>query len=336
MKLNSLLAAIVLSCVSALPLQAFGQCVNPTPLPNGLPPCLQAIRPVVDCVQPNQDGSYTAKWGYESDNASCCPAYELPIRTEGVPEDPRANFFTPAPIDRGQPSTFLPGVHHEVFTTTWDGSPLSWTLRYYNLTPPLFYAESTVTAVSTNILNYCSTDCLGVPNGNAVFDRCGVCDGNGESCLGCISKSISPVQFALDSGAQHQAALTVNALYRYRRVAGSSKTVVRYIAKVRKEASELATLNWVTTWSFPGVYVNCTNTDFCVSTSTTSLSDAYRSNNDALLNLTLDVVKRILRKASLAPQKAAARRVRKFAQELHDLNVTNLATIPNQFSRCSS
>lgn len=46
-----------------------------------------------------------------------------------------ANFFIPGPINRGQPTTYQPGVHRKVFSATQDissSSQLSWTLGIAN------------------------------------------------------------------------------------------------------------------------------------------------------------------------------------------------------------
>lgn len=64
----------------------------------------QAVNVFVECVR-NGDGRFDAKLGYENGNA-------VPVM---VPVGP-SNRFSPAPEDRGQPTVFLPGVHHDVLT----------------------------------------------------------------------------------------------------------------------------------------------------------------------------------------------------------------------------
>lgn len=166
---------IVLGTLVALasPFTLHAQCPAPAPGPGGagLPPCIRPIRPQVSCITANQDGTYTASWGYVSDNNTCCPPYELPIREMGTPDDPRANFFSPAPIDRGQPSFFIPGAQPETFDITWDGTPLTWTLRYFTPTPP-FFAEESVTASIDDSTQLCPPPppppCNLNPSANAV------------------------------------------------------------------------------------------------------------------------------------------------------------------------
>ena len=310
-------------------------------LGGALPPCLRPISPVINCIQPNLNGSFTAQWGYVSENSTCCPSYELPIRTEGAPDpfsgdfDPRANFFTPAPIGRGQPATFLPGVNNNAFTTTWNGTPLTWTLRYFTLTPP-FFADASVVADGGAIAQFCSVDCAGNPNGTAVVDRCGVCAGNGNSCLGCESENVTTIQLALDSGARDQEALIVNALHRFRRVVGNTGGARRYIIKVRDQASALANQNWVTTWSFPSIVNTCTNTQFCTTVTTSAFTNSYAANSVLLRDLTLDVLSRTERRARLRSQRNAARQMRKQAEGQHQTNLLNASSIPTTSSTCSA
>ncbi|MBN2369322.1 MAG: Ig-like domain repeat protein, partial [Vicinamibacteria bacterium] len=66
----------------------------------------------------NEDGTYTARFGYESENAD---AVEIKVGAR--------NGFTPHPSDRGQPRVFSPGRHVSVFSVDFDGRPLTWTLE---------------------------------------------------------------------------------------------------------------------------------------------------------------------------------------------------------------
>jgi xylan 1,4-beta-xylosidase len=75
------------------------------------------VRPVLECVANNGDGSYTAFFGYRNDNL-------IPV---SIPVGSR-NKFTPSPEDRSQPTTFLPGRQRRVFSVPFDGNNLVWTL----------------------------------------------------------------------------------------------------------------------------------------------------------------------------------------------------------------
>jgi hypothetical protein len=75
------------------------------------------VRPVLECVAPNADGSYTAYFGYKNDNLV---PVSLPIAGQ--------NRFSPLPAERGQPTNFAPGRQVRVFSVSFNGDPLVWTL----------------------------------------------------------------------------------------------------------------------------------------------------------------------------------------------------------------
>jgi hypothetical protein len=79
------------------------------------------VRPILECVADHGDGTYAAYFGYKNDNDY---AVDIPIGGH--------NKFTPAPQDRGQPTTFQPGrtpyYPNAAFSIDFDGSPLVWTL----------------------------------------------------------------------------------------------------------------------------------------------------------------------------------------------------------------
>ena len=75
-----------------------------------------AIKPVLQCVFADEKaGTYIAVWGYT--NTTGAPA-EIPVGAD--------NRFDPKPEDRGQPTKFDVGTQTNVFTTTWDGTNLTW------------------------------------------------------------------------------------------------------------------------------------------------------------------------------------------------------------------
>ena len=91
------------------------------------------IHVYVDCVTKNAT-SYDATFAYANDNAA---AQTIPVGAN--------NFFSPLPVDRGQTTTFQPGLHHAAFTVT--GIPLTtklaWTVTFGGTT-------RTVTASTDN------------------------------------------------------------------------------------------------------------------------------------------------------------------------------------------
>eukprot|EP00698_Gefionella_okellyi_P005339 TRINITY_DN1485_c0_g1_i1.p1 TRINITY_DN1485_c0_g1~~TRINITY_DN1485_c0_g1_i1.p1 ORF type:complete len:2800 (-),score=545.81 TRINITY_DN1485_c0_g1_i1:920-9319(-) len=85
-------------------------------------PPIQAVLPLLLCVNSNTDGSYSAYFGYYNPNQ-----YYVSIGGD-------ANVFSPSPENRAQPSRFQPGemgvYPSAAFAVTWDGAqPLTWFLN---------------------------------------------------------------------------------------------------------------------------------------------------------------------------------------------------------------
>ncbi len=82
------------------------------------------LQPIVDCVTDNGDGTFTATFGYDLQSYyGANSSYNLPVGEN--------NSFSPDLADRGQPTLFNRGRHAAVFKVTWDGTPITWTLKYY-------------------------------------------------------------------------------------------------------------------------------------------------------------------------------------------------------------
>lgn len=84
-------------------------------------PATAPVRPILECVSPNPDGSFTAYFGYKNENAGAVNV-----------ELGNTNKFTPNPQDRGQPTVFQPGrtpyYPNAAFAVRFDGNNLVWTL----------------------------------------------------------------------------------------------------------------------------------------------------------------------------------------------------------------
>ena len=76
------------------------------------------IHPIVECVQKNPNGTYTARFGYANDNA-----YPVTVPVGLL------NLFVPLPINRSQPTVFQPGRQQNVFSVVFNGNPLIWEVR---------------------------------------------------------------------------------------------------------------------------------------------------------------------------------------------------------------
>lgn len=83
----------------------------------------QPIKPVLECVSANADGSYTAHFGYSNANIG-----NVDVAVGA------GNLLTPAPASPPQPTTFLPGMRSGVFSVVFDGTPLVWRVNGYAAT----------------------------------------------------------------------------------------------------------------------------------------------------------------------------------------------------------
>ena len=93
----------------------------PTPTPTGAP--LATVTPITECVENLGGGQYRARFGT---NVPGSQTQIIPVGTTTGNE----NKFAPAPIDRDQPTSFMPGRTIDSFRVNFSGSTtLTWTLR---------------------------------------------------------------------------------------------------------------------------------------------------------------------------------------------------------------
>jgi hypothetical protein len=75
--------------------------------------------PLLECVDDNGDGTYTAHFGYLNNSGATI--------TLGI--GPK-NMFVPGQEDLGQPTVFLPGEHLNVFSVVFSGTDeIKWMLK---------------------------------------------------------------------------------------------------------------------------------------------------------------------------------------------------------------
>lgn len=80
-------------------------------------PACRSLKPVLECVWREANGSQTAVWGYLNPTT----------RTLHVPVGNR-NSFSPGAPDQAQPQEFRPGGMRNAFTTPYTTSSLQWRL----------------------------------------------------------------------------------------------------------------------------------------------------------------------------------------------------------------
>lgn len=126
-----------------------------------------------------------------------------------------------------------------------------------------------------------NADCNGTIGGSAVVDRCGICGGNGSSCLGCTSQDATPKLLALDGIAQDMRRLN-------KRLASiilkGSNASDKKIAKAQLVSSEKGFVAaWTTLWTkLPVSPLTCTNSTFC---STVSFANEFAVYSKSINNM---------------------------------------------------
>lgn len=113
-------------------------------------------------------------------------------------------------------------------------------------------------------------DCLGIPNGKAVRDRCGVCNGDGKSCLSCKNIEIANKQLIINKLLVKERELLERAISKIISVTGSVDPI---ILTIRSKSELLLQSSLVTLWSYPTIR-ECTSSKFC---SVSSLQDKASS-----------------------------------------------------------
>jgi hypothetical protein len=78
-----------------------------------------SLIPLLECVDNNGDGTYTAHFGYLNQSGA----------TITLPIGPK-NMFEPGQLDLGQPAVFLPGEHLNVFSVVFNATDeIKWMLK---------------------------------------------------------------------------------------------------------------------------------------------------------------------------------------------------------------
>ena len=135
-------------------------------------------------------------------------------------------------------------------------------------------------------------DCAGQQNGNAVVDRCGVCGGDGTSCLQCANLNNRPNLFTLDGRAASLKSLAERVAGALRR-AGAKKSQV---TSIKSSAQALYLKAWNAAWMTPQEISNCQNAEFCTQTNHAETLIAYQSSISELSTLINQAIAKLSKK----------------------------------------
>ena len=185
------------------------------------------------------------------------------------------------------------------------------------------------TAVSVGL---CTFDCAGTLNGNAIADDCGVCNGDGQSCLECQSVNILDTQLSIDGLAGQQRDLVLKASRQLGSVRPGNSKRKQFAKSMVAESQNLYVQAWTTTYAgFPATVLSCASSS-CVSVSTV---DAKQTISSSVSQMSV-MIERALK---LTPRKNKAQRKKikvllKRSQALTKDQNELLSMVPNSASSC--
>ena len=210
---------------------------------DGVAEC-QPLIPTAECVEFISPTSKVAALGYDNKN-------DFPLTIEIG----NYNQIIPAPIDRGQPTTFQPGKFVNVFNTNFNNQ-IDWVLG------PL-------TATATDDTPACS------PSGD------------------CVDTDIRDRQFQIDTDTRSLMQI-VESLAKTLTNAGNAKDRQRAI-ELRKQARELYQQSWTFVWSLPGIIVTCTDDIICARVDNSAVISSLNTNTDTLFAMVKSTARRVTR-----------------------------------------
>ncbi len=186
----------------------------------------------------------------------------------------------------------------------------------------------TVTSAQTDMTEMCESevagdicvlDCAGDLNGQAKLDDCGICNGNGSTCIKCESSDSQDEQLGIDSNANslRGAALSLaKELEKTAKVVGLSsksiKALKKYTATSRIKAEAAYKQVWTDTYTLiPGLIRSCEGSSACVKVSLVDSLVKIDSGTNTLVSLIKDLQKRIKKTGAKAKTSSAKSKVAK-------------------------
>ena len=159
-------------------------------------------------------------------------------------------------------------------------------------------------------------DCNDEVFGSAKLDRCGICNGDGQSCLNCDDEVITTTLAEMDNGAAIQAdniKKLANRFVRKKKTRGARRTS----KKLKALAEELRNANWEILSGVPQVSTTCTNRQFCTSVSNQDKLTTYAEGSEELRK----VGQKLIRKLSKVISSRKAARLQSKNNQLHNDNL---------------
>jgi hypothetical protein len=165
-------------------------------------------------------------------------------------------------------------------------------------------------------------DCSGTPSGTKQLDSCGVCGGDGLSCVSCTITDQSAKLFALD-GNSLQISKDIKAIAKIAKSCKpSSKKKNAQVSTIQKQAQVLHVVAWEATWLNPTTQQSCQGASVTAVCVTTSFAQPIAKYQSTLLELqSLADSASSFAKKSCKGSKPAATKINKLLKRAKKLTV---------------
>jgi len=165
-------------------------------------------------------------------------------------------------------------------------------------------------------------------------DACGICKGDGSTCLTCDSVNITSLIQALDGGAKEQERVITKAVSMLRSFPRARKEA-QFISSTLQGAHRAQLENWTLSWSLPQISTTCSNqSSVCTSTSNKTILEKYRSNNVLLKEFSANVLNKVksYQRGRLSPK---AQGLQTAASKWYTANLRLSNKVPEQQFACT-
>lgn len=195
--------------------------------------------------------------------------------------------------------------------------------------------EETATCTAITNVAPCILDCNGEINGQAIFDACGVCGGNGTSCgqSACDSENIVPSQILVDGSARTLAHLVEKSANLLLRVTKNQKRANMVI----ELANQARLQTWSNAWSLPNTVFTCDQSNvLCTKVSLRSVIGEIFALGLDLKRLGEFTNRAIIRQTKSKAYKRRAKDLRRKIRFIYSRLVKELDSLPGNHSVCQS
>lgn len=256
------------------------------------------VYPIVECVDLNADGTYSAHFGYYNTGLA---------KTISIG---KFNSFNPLPLNQGQPIYFKSGRAVDQFVAQVTERPLTWSLTGGGATA---WTDS-------------PQCCRGV------LDQCGVCNGDGSSCNSCsiktYSRDLSDLSFLNDQqflGIKKSAASL-------KKLNQDSKKIAKRLSRA---AVPYYDANRTIIQALSDLLTACVDAEACSAERLCTLNAQYQANSENLLLNAKKLAK--ANKIAARQNGISTRSINKAwneAQLLHQENYKTISSIPALQTYC--